>query len=83
MRETPRLLIDDRHRPLPLVVATNPAEPQHLGEHADLRERRAQLVRHARHELALHARELPLTMQLQQRHDHESRAQRDEPEHEL
>jgi hypothetical protein len=41
---------------------------QQLGEQADLRERRAQLVRHARDEVGAHARQLLLPAELHQRH---------------
>ena len=72
-----------RDGPLPLIITSHPAESQHLREHANLREWRAQFVRNTRDELALHARELTLAMKLQERDDHEPGTERDEAKHEL
>ncbi|HVG44815.1 MAG TPA: hypothetical protein VM890_08795, partial [Longimicrobium sp.] len=38
--QPPRLLVDDLYAARPLLLAAHPAQPQRLGEHADLRQRR-------------------------------------------
>ena len=58
-------MISQRARAAPL--APDAAEQQRLGEHAHLRERRAQLVRHAGDEVRAQPRELVLAAQLQER----------------
>jgi hypothetical protein len=50
-----------------LVFRPKLSEVEQLGEPANLRERRAELVRHARHELGAHARQLLLSPDLNER----------------
>ena len=63
--QAPRLLVDDGQRAAPLLVRADAVEQQRLREHPDLRQRRAQLVRDAGHEVGAHARQRPLAPDLE------------------
>ncbi len=67
VRQAARFLVDDRQGAAPLFFGTDAAERQGLGEHADLRERRAQLVRDAGDEVGPQLSELGFAPQLEQR----------------
>ena len=78
IREPLRFLVDDAERALALLVRPELAVAQQLGEKADLRERRAQLVRHAGNEIDAKLRELLLPPQLNDRGDNQSDCQREQ-----
>jgi hypothetical protein len=62
--ETLRFLIDDSERSLSLRIGTELTVSQQLGEQADLRKRRTQLVRYTGHEIDSQLRELLLSPKL-------------------
>ena len=67
MAEASRFLIDDVERAAMLLRGADPSHAEQLGKHADLRERRAQLVRDAGHEVGAQARERGFASQLSKR----------------
>ena len=77
-----RLAINVVERPLALRFRREAAEPQRLEEKANLRERRAQLVRHARHEVGAQACELVLAPELDDGDDRERRGHDEHAEQE-
>jgi hypothetical protein len=62
----PRLVHDRLHRELTIGVRANAPELERLTEQQNLRERRPQLVRHARREVRAKPRQLVLASELQQ-----------------
>ena len=64
VRQTARFLIDDRQRAPPFFVGAHTAQHERLGKHANLRQRRTQLVRDAGDEIRTQARELGFAPQL-------------------
>src|SRR5206468_3406267 len=80
VREATRLLIDDREGTQPLLVGAHAPEHEGLGEHADLRERRPQFVRHAGDEIRAQARELRFAAQLNQGRPDQRGGQAQQPE---
>ena len=72
MTEAARLLIDDVQRSGMLLHRANPSHAQQFGEHADLRQRRSQLVRYARYEVGSQSRQCRLASKLPERDGHES-----------
>jgi len=77
-----RLAIDVLERPLALFVRARAAELQRFEVEANLRERRAQLVRDARHESRLQARELSFAAQLHHGDDGERGGKAEQSEQE-
>ena len=75
-----RFLIDDRQRAAPLFLGPDAAERERFGEHPDLRERGAQLVRDAGDEVSAQAGELRLAPQLEQRSADQDRGQAEHAE---
>src|SRR5207249_2127081 len=63
--EPARLPVDDLQGSDPLLLGADAAQQEHLGEHPDLRQRRAQLVGDARDELGAQGRHRPLAPELE------------------
>ena len=73
--EACRLPIDVPEPPITFRVGLGTAKTQRLDIELDLRQRRAQLVRHARHEVGAETRQLALASQLRDGDDGERRGE--------
>ena len=80
MREARRLPLDVRKRPGALLVGRRSAKAERVDVQANLRDRRSQLVRHARHEIPAQSRELAFATKLHDRDDRQRGGESEEPE---